>query len=495
MPTIPARAGSVLLTSLLTVLVLSLVAGNVLAYIAARYNSGYRSAAWNQALLTADTGIAITLSELAREIPDVQTGSVSGLGTGFSQNPVPSTDLLQVLPSGSLPDGTLLTINPAPFSHGGEGGTTQRTTITLKAVNLSALLAGNVGGTLGNLSGALNGGDIQLLQLDSTGTVPLTGPRVASPNRQDNDLWRPSLYTDRSSGLAISTASVSRQVEVLLRPVRPYEAAVVGNDALLAADPGTTFDSFNSTSPLASTGGQYDSTKRRAHGTVRVNSGTITLGGLVYGDANTNGGILLKDNHVTGTVNNGSYAPLPLVKPPTWTSNNPLAPAAVSGNTTLPAQVLLVPAQYRFTGLSGTLHITGTAGMSASIYIDGDWTGGLVVDPGVSVKVYVSGGISTNASRIVNGSRVAAALQIFGVYKDATSMPSVRLGLDTGLAATIYAPGHRVYLSGSGDLSGAIVGARFETSGPVRVHYDEALAYNVGPLLRYEIASWREVTK
>lgn len=508
-PFVPARrarqSGSTLLTSLLTVVVLSLVAGNVLSSLSTRYRSAYRSASWNDALLAADAGIDVTLASLTSVIPNVSVSPVSGLGAGYTPlTQLPSVGSLQISPTGTLsvsgaqvtPTGLLtkgspvLTLDTVSLLHGGEGGTEQHAVVSLEPTTLTALLKGGLGG----LNGLLNG-NTQLLCLTSTGTVQTSGGRIAGTSRLDNELWRSSLVTDRLTGLAVvgGQANVTRQVQVLLRPVRPYEAAVVSGDALLAVDQGAIFDSFNSTL------GPYDSLTQSSHGSVRANGSNVSLGGTVYGDAGTNGGTLPKDRHVTGTVSNAAYTPLPVINPPVWTGNNPAAPASVTGTTSLPSVVLTsllipTPAQYRFTGISGSLNITGLPGTTAEVYVDGDLTGGITSAPGVTLKVYVSGSINTSASKLKSSTNVASNLQVYGVYKDATSMPTIRLNADTSLAAAIYAPGHGITLTGGGDFSGSITGARFEAIGPVRVHYDEALAYNAGtPLLRYGIASWKEV--
>ena len=489
-----ARSGSTLLTALCTVVILALVAANVLSSLSARYGSAYRSAAWNEALTAADTGIDSTLAEVARQIPDVRGTNVSGLTTGFSQQALPATDLLEFDAAGLLAKGTLLTIHPDPFTRLGEAGTTQRSSVGLSVLNLSDLLDGGVKGLLGTAPGILNGRDLQLIRLVSTGTVALSGPQTAGPNRLDNELWRPSLLTDRLTGKAITQAVVSRQVEVILRPVRPYEAALVSDDAVLAPGTGTVFDSFNSASPLASTNGQYDSTKRLAHGSIRANGSSVNVGGNVYGDLSTNGGGATASSRVSGRVSNTGYTPLPLVNPPTWTGSQ--TPTTVTGTTTVAAG-LLTPQRYKFNGVSGTLKVNRGflgVGTAVEIFVDGDLTGGLEIDPLVAAKVYVSGSINTKASRLKNGAAQAGNLQIYGVYKEATAAPFIRLDTDAPLVAAIYAPGHKIYLDGGGDFSGALVGARFEAGGPVQIHYDEALACNAGPLLRFEVASWREIT-
>ena len=224
------------------------------------------------------------------------------------------------------------------------------------------------------------------------------------------------------------------------------------------------------------------------------NVASVTIGGKVYGNIGTNGGNLPQDAHLTGTVNNASFVSLPPLKTPVMPLS--LFPGTLSVSVTKPAGTSLLPTYYTYTGITGNLHITnptGVLGMATVVYVQGDLTGGIEVDSGVTAKVYVSGSIITNASQIKNDGQLASNLQIYGVPA-AGSSPVIQINGDASLVAAIYAPAHQVYLNGNNDVSGAIVAGSFRASGAVRVHYDEALAMSIGPMLRYEISSWQEIT-
>lgn len=498
-PTLGPESGSTVLVALMTVVILAMLAGTVLTSVSSRYNSAYRSAAWNEALITAESGIDMTLAEVFRQIPNVTVSPSQGLGVGYSQN------MTQTIPAGLqipllsnlLTTGTtktLVSFTPQPLIHGGEGGTTQTATIAIDMPFLSDLLSSGLPGVVNTVNGLLNGNKLQLLRLTSTGTVSLTGRQIAGPSRLDNELWRPSLITDRFTGQA-TQPSISRKVQVILRPVYPFESAVVSNDILQAPKAGTVFDSFNSTLNTASTNGLYDSLKRLSHGAVKSNAATVNIGGTVYGDVSTNGANVAQDAHVTGTVNNAAFITLPVVNaPPLWL--NPLfVPSAINADTTISSGLPLIPVQYRFTGIKANLHVTGLPGTNVDIYVNGDFTGGIEVDNGITARIYVSGSINTNASRIKNDTQRAVNLQIYGVPNGSGASQSIQINMDAAMYASVYAPMHDVSLNGSGDFSGSIVGNRFQASGAVRVHYDESLAAGIGPLLRYQIASWNEIPK
>ena len=498
-----SQDGSSLLVALSVVLIMAMVGANVLFNVSSRYNSANRSASWNEALLAAESGIDTTLAEIFRVVPNVSVSSTGGIGTGYSQPSLGLLTGLNISPAGLLStNSSLLNITPPALVHAGEGGTVQEAAVSIQTVTMSDLLGsggGMVTGVIGTVGGLINGKDLQLLRLRSTGTVYLTGGRTAGLSKEDNDLWRPSLVFDRLSGKKLDAPTVSRQIEVILRPVYPFEAAVTANDSFVAADTNGVFDSFNSGLVSASTGGLYDSLKRLSHGGVRANSASVNLGGKVYGDVSTNGGSVAPGSRFSGTVNNGAYTPLPLVTPPTW--NADAAPSSITGSTTLPAGILLTPAQYRFNTISGNLHVTrGLLGLGTNveIHVTGDITGTVEIDSGITAKIYVAGNVVTNASRLKNNSRLAANLQIYGVPDANDSTPQINLYADAPLYAAIYAPAHHVTFWGNNDVYGSVVADKFQIygllGGTVRVHFDEALAGPIGPLLRYQIAGWQEVT-
>ncbi len=529
-----SAGGSTLVIAMLTVTVISFIAANTLLSISSRYNSAYRSASWNEALVTAEAGINAVSADIAHLVPNVVPG-VNSLGNGYSQ---PSLGLIntsnlnnlqispagvvtvanaQVNPVGGITNGNLLSIQALSLHHGGEGSTEQQATVSVDTISLSKLLNPNDGApitlssamntALGSINNLSNGNGINLLHLVSTGTVYLSGGHVAGPSRQDNDLWRVSLFNNSGTHAAVDKPQVSRQIEVYLRPVYTFDSAVASNDSLQAANKLSLFDSFNSALPTASTGGQYDSLKRGSNATLRANGAAVTLGGKVYGNVNTNGGSVPQDSHVTGKVNNASYCPLPVVTAPTWNGDSS-APSSITGTTVLSAGTALKPAQYRFNKITGSLHITGgllgtginvglgtniALGTNVEIFVDGDVTGSIEIDPNITAKLYVSGSITANASQLKNDTGVAANLQVYGVPSSTGGTPQISINLDTAFCASIYAPLHGISFSGSGDVSGAAVGATFRATDALRFHYDESLAYSAGSLVRYQAASWREI--
>jgi hypothetical protein len=67
----------------------------------------------------------------------------------------------------------------------------------------------------------------------------------------------------------------------------------------------------------------------------------------------------------------------------------------------------------------------------------------------------------------------------------------VQGGADAGLA--FYAPNANVFITGGGDVFGAVVGKTVEMGGNGEFHYDEALGMIAGE--RLLVSSWREARR
>ncbi len=233
----------------------------------------------------------------------------------------------------------------------------------------------------------------------------------------------------------------------------------------------------------------------------------MQLAGQVNGNVLTNGGNIVKTAQITGLVNNNYFSALPAVSAPSWSGST----TSVSGSKAISGGTLLAPNQYKYSSVSGTLHVTGTVlsglgsllgsipvvstvtSSEADIYINGDFNGTLIVDAGVQVHLYVSGNATFGPNALQNVSNIAANVQIFGVPSTTNSAPSINIDTTGSPAAAIYAPLHAVTLSGNGNFSGALTGASLDVAGAADVHFDEALALQTGPVLGYELVSWQEL--
>jgi cytoskeletal protein CcmA (bactofilin family) len=503
---IHSQSGQALLIAMGILSILSLIAVATLASVSARYKTALRTAAWEESLLAAESGVDMTIAQVAALLPNV-TLSNNGLSLG-GVTPDPALLNLLLQPGGlSLNNGVSLSLTMPPLVHGGQGATTSTAKVTLDVLPLNQVLSGNL---LSNLTGLLSGNQtssISLLRLRSTGTVYLPGTsRTGEVEKLDSDLLRMALVRDPSTGNPVSQPFVSRQVEVLLKPMFPFENGVATQNGINAPSGSSNFDSFNSASPLSSTNGLYDSTKARSDITVDSNSPTVTLGGTVFGNVSTDGGNLVKTAQITGTVNNSYFRPLPTVNAPTWTVN----PTTANGTTTVTGGTLLAPTQTKFNSVTGTLHVSGPLGglggllgqipivgsvvsSEADIYVTGDFTGNIIVDPGTKVRLYVQGNVTMGTNALQNNSQRASELQIIGIPPSDGTTRTISIDTTNGPIASIYAPTHNVTLTGAGSLSGSVSAALLTIPGSAAVHYDEELALEPGLVLGYELVSWQEI--
>ncbi len=493
---------------------MALISGATLAAVSARYKTALRTAAWEESLLTAESGVDMTIAQVAGLLPAVSLNS-GGLSLGTSTPSLALLTGLQLEPGGlNLANGVSISLTMDPLIHGGEGATTSTATVTIDVLPLNQVLNGQLlTGVLGLLSGN-QPSTINLLRITSTGTVNLpSSSRVADVSKLDADLMRLALVHDPSTGKAVSHPSVSRQIQVLLKPVFPFENGVATEGAINALSAANNFDSFNSSSPLGSTNGLYDSTKRRSNIVLSSNSPSVNLGGTVYGNVSTDGGNLVKDPQITGSVNNNYFRPLPTVNAPSWSATT--TATTVTGTKTVAGGTLLAPAYYKFNSVTGTLHVTGgnllgglgglggllaqlpvvgsVISSEADIFVTGDFAGTIIVDPGVKARIYVQGNVTIPANDLQNNSQRASELQILGVPPSDGTTRTISIDTTGNPIAAIYAPTHNVTLTGAGDFSGAISAAQLQISGNANVHFDEELALEPGLILGYELVSWQEI--
>jgi hypothetical protein len=504
-----APAGHVLIYAIFTLCVMALLAVFSLGAISARYKTAMRVAAWHESLLIAESGVDMTLSQVTGLLPNIQLTPQSGLSAATSPFSLSLLSSLQVAPGGlNLANGLSVSLTPDPLIHGGEGATTSTATVTIQVLPLSQVLNGNL---LADALGLLTGGTspaINLLQIRSKGTVYLPGSsRVADVSKLDVDLLHAALIKDPLIGQLVTQPNVSREIEVLLKPVFPFENGVSLNGSLQAPSSSTVFDSFSSASSQTSTNGLYDITKRLSNVIVSSNSSNVQVGGVIYGNANTNGGNLVQGPHVTGAVNNAAYRQLPPTTAPTWSATS----TAVSGTQQIAGGLLTAPAQYTFSQVNGTLHVTGNvvSGLGsllgsipvvggvltskANIYVTGNFNGTLIVDAGVQVQLYVQGSVNLGTNGLQNTGGIAANVQIYGVPSTSGSAPTMTIDTTNNPVAAIYAPTHAITLTGDGAFSGALTGSQLTISSEAGFHYDEALAVQIGPIIGYSLVSSQEI--
>jgi hypothetical protein len=265
-------------------------------------------------------------------------------------------------------------------------------------------------------------------------------------------------------------------------------------------------DSYDSHDPNKSTNGLYDAAKQQQNGDIATDGNIIEAGNAhIYGDVATNSGVITGAANITGEERTDFYQePIP-VGAPTWSVVNPSV-TNVTGTATITAAATSgsVNSRYQLSGiyLSGqkTLTIAGNADGSPTyveIYVTGDisLSGGaqIVVQPGVSAKIYFAGNVDVSGNGILNSNNQPLDLQLYGI-DPGSSTKHVSLGGNGQITAAVYAPGHDVTVNGggtNGHVFGSVVGKTVTMTGVTNLHYDEALSGG-GLINNYRIVSWFE---
>lgn len=499
--------GNVMLMTLGILVVLALMAGSTLSAISGRYKTAYRTAAWEEALLTAESAVDITVAQLAGLLPDVQINN-GGVTLGTSTPSLALLTGLQLEPGGlDLANGITVAINPDPLVHAGEGATVARATVSIDVLPLNEILNDQLLTNLLSLLSGSKASSVNLLRIRSRGTVELPGgSRASDVSKLDADLMRAALVRDPVTGQKVTKPFVSREIEVLMKPVFPFDRGISSDGPINAPSTLSRFDSFNSGSFLGSTNGLFDSSKRRSNIAVSVNSAQVAIGGTVYGNVMTNGGSIVKDARITGLVDNSYFRPLPSVVAPNWTAMS----SAVTGTKTINAGTLLAPVHLKYSEVNGTLRVSPNlvailasllngipivsdlASSQVDIHVTGNFNGNLVVDPGVKVRLFVAGDVNLAANALQNNTQRATNVQIFGLPSTDGATHSINVDTAGNRIAAIYAPNHAVTLGGNGSLSGAVSAASLKLTGNSSVHFDEALALETSLVIGYELVSWKE---
>lgn len=306
------------------------------------------------------------------------------------------------------------------------------------------------------------------------------------------------------------------QSNLLVRAVRvktkinlrfPY--AMLSKGAVTLSSAGSYVDSFNSSDPAYSTGGEYDPTKRTAEAiiaTTAKSAGVVDLGNNdVYGKIGTGPGG--SPNLANGTVGDLAWVTNPA-------NDGEIQPGHVTDDVNLYIPDVLMPNPFAF----GTAPPSGIIGATTYTYIlgDGDWTlptingnsvniivtgkarlyvagsttignsGSITVAPTGSLEFFANGSIDIKGT--VNNPGVAKSLSFLGM----NNCLSVLISAGAEFACSVYAPRADVVITGSADGSGAIVGKSIKLTGGMKWHYDKALEGDPREG-RYVASSWTEL--
>src|SRR6476646_10532348 len=237
-------AGRVLMVSILTITILSMISATALYVASQNGSTGVQTAAWQQALTGAESGVDRAIAALnTGSWTNWQTVSTGTLPTAepapspaVTPTAAPATNQYNFLPSSQL-----------QMTQTGEGATLVSSWVTIDTAGMSPLQ---------DTSGK------QWYRIRATGRAALSAPGRVSANKLDNALRNTiGLNFGRNGG---NTGGVTRTVEVILQPLTStiWRRGITAASWLSFNGGSTTIDSFDSTNFSKSTNGVYDPAKR-----------------------------------------------------------------------------------------------------------------------------------------------------------------------------------------------------------------------------------------
>lgn len=532
--------GTTLVVTLVTLTAISMMAAYTLMRVLPRIRMAYQNASWQEARVAAESGIDAAMGDLLA----YETGFNSGEWAGWKDEPVPK-DKKGNLPPPLLPKlkappvekvGQALAKPPPPPPPKPKPGKAQPPPTPPPSVistapsyldNLKVSAVGAVKADVDIRLWSLQPGaaaHTEWFRIRSTATCALPGRGSDLPASLDGLLRRfnlrkvrPSVAKENAGAKStVGLPNVTRTVEALVEPIRPFELALWTNGPLSLGTTGLwEIDSFDSRDTKKSASGNYPgrgSPFVMANGNIASSQprpldapyGPLIAanGTSVRGAVATNGG----DDPSTAEHENVSGAlkidperirwdfsrdmrmverpAVPLVLPP------PEAGPYLVGTDT-------EPTFYRVPGDATQLPISAAGGGETGkivIMIDGnlDLAEPLIIPRSVAAMIYVRGNITFRNS--VNSgpwsSNSAAQLLIFGDNPAGQSLQALGNGTVT---AAFYGPKTNIALDGDVNWIGSLAGGSFRvnTGGDGGLHFDEALA-TVGPAISFRISRYIE---
>ena len=463
-----------LVWTVLIIGILSLIAVETLRLVTAKYQNALQTSTWQEALLAAESGIDVAIVELRKSLYPPPNHAWDGWNN----------------PPGNVVTGYELTTIP----NAGLNGTPMTIETSVDAPS--------------QLIDPTN--SWQYYRIRTVGTIPITGPARASDNPQDTKLRRLSLRWERfTNGILtphlLTTPQVSRRIEAIVRPVSAFDQAVMSVGVVDLTNQNIVVDSYDSSNPTKSTNGLYDPAKRQENGDIATDGQLIEAGNAqIFGDVATNAGTVSGAANISGVERTDFYQePIP-IGAPSWADSST---ASINGTTTIDAVATQgsVASRYTFSSISlsgnKTLTIAGNPNGSQTyieIYVTGDisvsGTGQIVIQPGVTAKIYFAGNADISGNGVMNSNNQPGDLMLYGIQPPMNSSEHVSISGNSQITASIYAPGHDVTVNGggtNGHVYGSIVGKTVTMTGVSNLHYDERLG-STGIINNYKIVSWFE---
>jgi len=498
-----SEQGTVLITALLTITIMTLICATSLYITSQNTNAGMQTASWQQALTGAESGVDAAIRALN---DNGQTGAW--------------TNWVQMSQSGT----TLPSTEPTPSAIPSPTGAPDSSHYNLlRSSNLSVSFPNTEGATSvstwvtvdqGGMSAAQDTNGKQWYRIRATGQANLSGPPRVSNNRLDNDLRNTiALRFNRKTG-STSNLGPFRTIEVIMQPLSSggWARGITLKNWISMGGGSSVVDSYDSGSSFKSTNGLYDVTKRQSHGDIA----TLNTGGsssdlrssYVYGNLTYSGSAPKNTTNVQGTISTPFSVPVPSQSAPTWASGTY---TSYTGGGSNPPNGGVFNAQH--TGTATYIKVTGDLVVSSSgnplhlvqhdssgppeqvyIWVTGKFTtqgsGYINQDSNVQVTYYVGDDITISGSSYQNHTGLPANLSVIGYG----SGDKVTVSGSADFIGTFNTPGYDTTISGGGSVDGAVISNTLTISGGSGLHYDEALGHGgSSPTVgNYAFASWFE---
>jgi hypothetical protein len=474
-----SERGNVLLCVLCTILVVSVIGGNVLLNCMTRYNTASGQVrSWKESLDAAETGGDIAYAEVRKTILNPGTAFSGWTYSGGVYSNSSVTYGKDSLTTSAQVDLFYYDINGNPWYRIRTNGTAP--VLGLKRVGMDDRMGPNTRG------------DSLLRKVDFNYDhfVATYGPNGDGLNK---------------ALLPVSRPQVTRRVELIAAPITPFEAAIKSVTTFYGLGDAAQIDSFNSANgayyfAANSPGDPHYSDSRS--GNVEINSAVATIRGWVYGNVATNGGTIIRSQYITGTVDNNVPFTVPPFKMPTDFPVPQANPNKVPGNSNVTltppaAGTQRTPTSYLFSSFTGHLVVNPYSNQQTyvDIHVTSDITGTIDIAPNVTARIYFDGNVDMKARDIVNESGVAGNLQFYGISpSDPNVSQTVAISPPGNFAATFYAPSADFTLNGNPDITGAIVCKSFYGNGNTSWHYDRQLD-KLGDAVDYRVVNYVEDTR
>jgi hypothetical protein len=542
--------GNILVCALCTIVIVSLIGANVLVNCNRRYNiTAKQVKGWKEALYAAEAGGDAGFDEVRKALNPINLPfTTDGWAAAPSPAPTPGPAWTKTI-SGFGQEGNL------------------STTVTIDKLT-------DATGTIPNSTPYYRIRAVGTARLFGLPRVGLSDQFLAGPNFVANsasrgvgdtllrkidfkyDHFKASYGDGDGHNLSLSTVTfpqITRRIELVAVP-KYFVFGGAMRVGHLFDGPGSAgfLDSYNSKNPTnpnpsspqvvnndipgPNTTSYYGSNPSNsthladAHdGDVSVGAKNFAEGGPIWGDVTTNGGNVTHSGYqISGTIDNNvpfTIPPLPAPDTTGFTTGNSGTGADTATGTSESSPTGIV-----YSGITGSKTIkNGNAGSStfpyayAKIVVNGDITGQITVERGVTAEIWFTGNMKVKAGDLDNrnvdrGTPIAnpgslgvpplipptpaddpnpsrvGHMKFFGISPTTPgATQTIEIDPPGNIFATFYAPSADITVTSDTDIFSAIVSRSFSANGNIGFHYDKALnQVDIGVVTDYQVVSYVE---